>query len=57
MNRCEECRYWVKGECHREAPGAVMVVRPKAGEVTELKTLWPTTEATDGCGEWKKREK
>ncbi len=37
------------GECHRYAPRPLVV----AGETSKNATaFWPTTRATDSCGEW-----
>ena len=59
---CGTCHYWVQlgeqplpdgrtgevGECHRYAPTIV-----RAHSQTPGFRIWPETEVTDWCGEWK----
>ena len=57
---CERCVYWVYydsgythtdyGVCHRHAPPAVTVLK---GE--EFQAQWPTTAASEWCGEHRQR--
>ena len=66
MNPCVCCKWWSvsTGECHRRPPQVVAEVESHtvgdSGEYrsvisTRIKTVWPKTEPSDGCGEWYKK--
>jgi hypothetical protein len=56
---CAACRYWRPylgegspvryGDCRRRAP---VPVERSLFQIENLKAVWPTTEASDGCGEF-----
>ena len=53
MKACMWCRWWEhpetgdKGSCHRYAPSPSSVAKVGNGS----RTVWPITNAFDGCGE------
>ncbi len=65
--RCETCRFWTDGDCRRFPPvlnfnyglieGIELVLKgvTAAEECCDMtaESVWPTTTATEWCGEWK----
>ena len=47
MIKCEDCRYWQHGECHRYAPKPVTPQGVAYGGFAR----WPLTNPEDWCGE------
>ena len=59
---CEHCRFWAyyqksysKGECRRRSPVPVLMLLNNVVERVPSGTFWPTTDASQGCGEFEPR--
>jgi hypothetical protein len=61
MKTCETCRYFAQPalaspQCRRNAPTVVsFAVQTAAGQSVAVKGAWPTTTASDWCGEWQEK--
>jgi hypothetical protein len=63
---CKSCMYWVplnsevSGMCRRYAPQAAPLLVPKESTMAvselRLQTVWPSTGANDGCGDFVARK-
>jgi len=69
LDNCEGCKFWSDagndtGECRRYPP---MILQPTSLEILSITTpdvvdeqierlsRWPIVDASDWCGEWKKK--
>ena len=50
---CSSCAYYVTGECHRHAPGAVTYAT--GGDKRVVDIAWPKVEPGDWCGDYAAR--
>lgn len=61
MRTCETCRYFAPATlqqptCRRNAPTVVSFsMQTAAGQSVAVKGAWPTTSASDWCGEWQEK--
>lgn len=47
MQSCGNCKYWLGGNCHRNAPTSV-----RAAWGAFVPTYWPPTTESQWCGQW-----
>ena len=50
MENCANCRYWLKGRCHRWPPVGSETVKLD-GDLAR-RAVWRRTDGDDWCGEW-----
>lgn len=61
MELCENCKFWVSGDCRKHPPVVMTVETPESKkrthyqESTHQVTCWPQTKSWQGCGDWEKK--